>query len=64
VEQCSNTAAASGLVGFRQDAVSVLGAEAAARGLGHDFRVGVGGPGERSGNLMVVHQEILSGPAL
>src|SRR5450759_3640767 len=32
-EQCSDTAGASGLIGFRQDAVFVLGGEAAALGL-------------------------------
>jgi hypothetical protein len=71
------------------DALFVFGGEAPALGLGHDFRVGVGGAGigirgtpvafatlrlppshgcqrhrERSGNLIVVHQEILSRPAL
>jgi hypothetical protein len=88
-EQCSDAAGTFGLAGFRQDAVFVLGSEAAALGLGHDFRVGVGGAGvgvrgtpvafatlrlppshgrqrrrQRSGNLIVVHQEILSRPAL
>ena len=41
-EQCSDAAGAFGLVGFRQDVLFVLGGEAAALGLGYDFRVGVG----------------------
>src|SRR5207245_1073692 len=41
-QQRSDSAGALGAVGFRKDALFVIGSEAAALGLSHDFRIGMG----------------------